>query len=81
MRPSGWIAMVDRILLAQYIVFGASYDQGRFDPNRAWTRRRYLTSCASLPVGRKWMRGCQDFSRSTAFDKTGRRMGAREGIC
>lgn len=26
------------------------------------------------------MRGCKDFSRSTAFDKTGRRIGIREGF-
>lgn len=42
-------------------VFGETYDQGKFEANRACTRRRYLTSCVSLAVGSKEMEGLQRF--------------------
>lgn len=61
-RLPGWTAAVVRLLLARYIfMFGDPYDQGKFEPNRACTRRRYLTSCASLVVGRKVIEGLQRF--------------------
>lgn len=93
----GWAAedqaACEAAILLEVQQLSEYYWRGRLDVRRALYTGEirsqsslYTSSTASYRVPASWWggrgrRGCKDFSRRTAFDKTGRRMGAREEIC